>query len=137
MFRNADYYLKSNDQSDVAGLILTGGFIESLYFSANLANNDASGELRRRVGEQKQSISNITLLLSKMEDTQAQKLSSEFAELESIFKNVDVVYKYVRPETDPVKKTTIIKSTTQINISDEVLKEILIKITSIRTLITG
>lgn len=137
MFRNADNYLKSSDQSDVAGLILTGGFIESLYFSANLANMDASGELRERVGEQKQTVSNIVQLLYRMDDEQAQKLSEEFVELESIFDGVVIEYKYARPETDPTKKLTVIKSTTQINVSDEVLKSILVKITSIRTLITG
>jgi hypothetical protein len=137
MFRKADNYLKGSDQSDVAGLILTGGFVESLYFSANLAKMDASGDLAKRVGEQKQTVSNIVLLLSKNEDKQAQELSKEFADLESIFENVQVDYQYARPETDPNKKVTIIKSTTQINVSDEVLEEILVKITSIRTLITG
>ena len=137
MFRNADNYLKSSDQSDVAGLILTGGFVESLYFSANLAKMDASGELSQRVGEQKQTVSSIVELLAKNEDEQARKLGAEFAELEQIFSNVQIDYQYVRPETDPTKKLTVIKSTTQITISEEVLEEILVKITSIRTLITG
>ena len=137
MFRTADNYLKSSDQSDVAGLILAGGFIESLYFSANLANMDSSGELSKRVGEQKQSVSNLVLLLSKNEDPQAQSLAKEFKELETIFENVQVNYQYARPETDPVKKVTVLKSTTQIIVSDEVLDNILVKVTSIRTLITG
>ena len=137
MFRTADNYLKSSDQSDVAGLILTGGFVESLYFSANLAKMDASGELSKRVGEQKQTVSNIALLLSKNENEQAKKLSKEFKELEKIFADVQVNYEYARPETDPTKKVTVIKSTTQIVMSDEVLEKILVKITSIRTLITG
>jgi hypothetical protein len=137
MFRTADNYLKGSDQSDVAGLILTGGFIESMYFSANLAKMDASGELAKRVGEQKQTVSNIVLLLAKNEDQQAQNLSLEFQALEAIFENVQINYEYARPETDPNKKLTIIKSTTQVVVSDEVLEEILVKITSIRTLITG
>ena len=137
MYRTADNYLKSSDQADVAGLILTGGFIESMYFSANLAKMDASGELSKRVGEQKQTVSNIVLLLSKNEDEQAKNLSKEFKELETIFENVQVNYEYARPETDPTNKVTVIKSTTQIVVSDEVLEEILVKITSIRTLITG
>ena len=137
MFRTADSYLKSSDQSDVAGLILTGGFVESLYFSANLAKMDASGELSKRVGEQKQTVSNIVLLLARNEDEQAKNLSKEFKELETIFGDVQVNYEYARPETDPTNKITVIKSTTQIVVSDEVLEKILVKITSIRTLITG
>jgi len=137
MFRSADNYLKSSDQSDVAGLILTGGFVESLYFSANLAKMDTTGDLAQRVGEQKQTVSSIVKLLAKNKDEQAQKLSAEFDELEQVYNNVEIDYQYARPETDPSKKLTILKSTTQVNISDEVLEEILVKITSIRTFITG
>lgn len=137
MFRNADNYLKGSDRSDVAGLILTGGFIESLYFSANLAKADASGELTKRVGEQKQIVSNLVILLSRSEDEQAKELAKEFKELETVFDKVQVNYQYSRPETDPVKKITTVKSSTQVNLSDEVLDEILVKVTSIRTLITG
>jgi len=137
MFRTADNYLKSSDQSNVAGLILAGGFVESLYFSSNLAKMDASKELAKRVGEQKLTVSNIVTLLSKNTDEEVKSLIKEFNDLESIFAKVELTYQYARPETDPVKKQTIIKSTTQVNVSDEVLEEILVKITSIRTLITG
>ena len=137
MFRTADNYLKSSDQSNVAGLILAGGFVESLYFSSNLAKMDVSRALAKRVGEQKQTVSNIVTLLSNNTDEEVQSLIKEFIELETIFEKVELTYQYARPETDPVKKQTIIKSTTQVNVSDEVLEEILVKITSIRTLITG
>ena len=137
MFRTADNYLKSSDQSNVAGLILAGGFVESLYFSSNLAKMDASRELANRVGEQKQTVSNIVMLLSKNTDEEVKGLIKEFKELESVFEKVQVDYQYARPETDPVKKVTTIKSSTQVTVSDEVLEEILVKITSIRTLITG
>ena len=130
-------YLKSSDESNVAGLILAGGFVESLYFSSNLAKMDVSRALAKRVGEQKQTVSNIVTLLSNNTDEEVQSLIKEFIELETIFEKVELSYQYARPETDPVKKQTIIKSTTQVNVSDEVLEEILVKITSIRTLITG
>jgi len=93
--------------------------------------------LAKRVGEQKLTVSNIVTLLSKNTDEEVKSLIKEFNELESIFEKVELSYQYSRPETDPVKKQTIIKSTTQVNVSDEVLEEILVKITSIRTLITG
>lgn len=137
MFRSADSYLKSSDQGEIAGLILAGGFIESLYFSANLAKMDSSGELAKRVGEQKQTVSSIVILLGNDDDKQSQELQNEFKELEKVYENVLVNYQYAHPETDPAKKVTVIKSTTEIIVSDEVLEEILVKITSIRTLITG
>ncbi len=137
MFRAADNYLKSSDQANIAGLILAGGFIESLYFSSNLAKMDPSGELAKRVGEQKQTVSNIVLLLGNDVNKQSQDLYNEFKELEKVFENVQVNYQYAHPETDPAKKVTVIKSSTEVIVSDKVLEEILVKITSIRTLITG
>lgn len=137
MFRSADNYLKSSNQGEVAGLILAGGFIESLYFSTNLAKMDASGELAKRVGEQKQTVSSLVTLLGNNSEKQSQALHLELKELEKVFENVQVNYQYAHPETDPAKKVTVIKSSTEVIVTDEVLEEILVKITSIRTLITG
>lgn len=137
MFRSADNYLKSSNQGEVAGLILAGGFIESLYFSTNLAKMDASGELAKRVGEQKQTVSSLVTLLGNNSEKQSQALHLELKELEKVFERVQVNYQYAHPETDPAKKVTVIKSSTEVIVTDEVLEEILVKITSIRTLITG
>ncbi len=136
MFRTTDNYLKNSDRNDIASLILAGGFIESLYFSANLAKMDKSGELAKRIGEEKQTVSTMMNLLAKHDDPNFKKLVEEFSGLVNAFSNVETTYEYDRPKTDPVKKITKITSKTSVTISDETLDEILIKTTSIRTFIT-
>jgi hypothetical protein len=136
MFRKTDNYLKNSDRGDIAALILTGGFIESLYFSTNLAKMDKSGELAKRIGEEKQTVISLMQLLDKHDDPNFKALVTEFSGLVDAFSKVDVKYKYNRPETDPVKKITIIKSKTTVTISDKTLDEILIKTSTIRNFIT-
>jgi len=136
MFRSTDNYLKNSDRNDVAALILTGGFIESLYFSANLAKMDKSGELAKRIGEEKQTVLSLLQLLAKNDDPNFKGLVDEFAGLAAAFSNVEVNYEYNRPQTDPVKKTTKITSKSSVTVSGESLDEILIKTSAIRTFIT-
>ena len=136
MFRSIDNYLKNNERTDVAALILTGGFIESLYFSANLAKEDLTGKLSKRIGEEKQTVILLMQLLAKSNDPNFESLVSEFTGLVSAFSAVETTYEYVRPETDPVNKTTKIKSKSSVTISEETLDRILIETKAIRTFIT-
>jgi len=136
MFRTTDNYLKNSDRNDIAALILAGGFIESLYFSVNLAKMDQSGELAKRIGEEKETVLAMMNLLAKHDDPNFKNLTEEFRGLTDAFSKVETTYEYDRPKTDPVKKVTKITSKTSVTISDETLDEILIKTTSIRTFIT-
>jgi len=136
MFRTTDNYLKNNDRNDIAALILTGGFVESLYFSANLAKMDKTGELAKRIGEEKQTVMSLIQLLAKHDDPNFKDLVEEFNGLASAFSKVELSYQYNRPVTDPVNKTTKITSKSSVTISDETLDEILIKTSAIRTYIT-
>jgi hypothetical protein len=136
MFRKTDNYLKNSDRNDIATLILTGGFIESLYFSTNLAKVDKTGELAKRIGEEKQTVSSLFELIAKYDDPNFKNLAAELSGLVDAFSKVKVTYKYNRPETDPVTKITIIRSKTTVTISDKTLDEILISTSAIRNFIT-
>ena len=136
MFRTTDNYLKNSDRNDIAALILAGGFIESLYFTANLAKMDKTGELAKRIGEEKLTVLTMRDLLATHDDPNYKDLAEEFNGLVNAFSNVEIKYDYDRPKTDPVNKITKITSKTSVTISDETLDEILIKTTSIRTFIT-
>ena len=92
--------------------------------------------MAKRIGEQKRTVSSLMQVLSKNEDPNSKKLVEQMVGLVQAFSKVETSYEYARPETDPVKKVTRIKSKTKVNISDETLNEILIKTTSVRTFIT-
>ncbi len=44
-YRSSDAFLKTNDRNDVGGLVLVGGWVESLYFSTQIAKNSNSQEI--------------------------------------------------------------------------------------------
>ncbi|MCL4856156.1 MAG: hypothetical protein KJZ55_02595, partial [Flavobacteriales bacterium] len=63
-YKASDRYLKNSQQNDVGGLILAGGWIESLYFATNAAKMTNNKEIIKRIGEQKTTISNLIKLLT-------------------------------------------------------------------------
>ncbi len=132
-YKSSDRYLKNNQQNDVGGLILAGGWIESLYFATNAAEMTKNADVIKRIGEQKTTLSNLIKLLtpfySKPEFT---SLVDKLIELDDLFSKIEITYTYVKPTVDAQKKTTTINSTTSVNFSDEQLKAITAKTLEIR-----
>ena len=132
-YKASDRYLKNNQQNDVGGLILAGGWIESLYFATSAAEMTNNEDIIRRIGEQKTTLNNLIKLLtpyySKPEFT---SLVDKLMELNDIYDKVQITYTFVKPTTDAENKITTINSTSEVSINDELLKEISAKIVEIR-----
>ncbi len=62
-FRQGDAYLKGNDRAEIASLIIAGGWIEALYFATRVADDIGSEDVIKRIGEQKQTLENLTMLI--------------------------------------------------------------------------
>ena len=132
-YKSSDKYLKNNDQNHIGALILAGGWVESLYFTTNSAEMTSNKEIINRVGEQKNTVYNLIKLLTPFYDQpEFSTLVDDLMELNDIFEKVEVTYTFVEPTVDVSKKTTTINSTTTVNISPEVLKQITEKIAKIR-----
>lgn len=132
-FKVADSYLKNSDQEDLGTLILAGGWIETLHFATKVAELKDSPALKSRIGEQKITISNLINLLSlHANDGQGEKLIEQLTDLKSIYEGISFTYKYVEPITLEEKKTTIIKSESNVEISAEQMTQISQKVSEIR-----
>ncbi len=132
-YKSSDRYLKGNQQNDIGGLILAGGWVESLYFATSTAEMTNNKDVIKRIGEQKTTVYNLIKLLtpyySKSEFT---KLIDDLMELNEIYEQVESTYTYVKPTVDIENKTTTINSTTVVNITDDQLKAITEKILAMR-----
>ena len=132
-YKASDSYLKNNQQNDVGGLILAGGWIESLYFATNAAEMTSNEDIIRRIGEQKTTLDNLIKLLtpyySKPEIT---SLVDKLMELNEIYDKVEITYTFVAPTVDAENKTTTINSTSEVTIDAELLKSISAKVMEIR-----
>ncbi|PCJ28334.1 MAG: hypothetical protein COA97_01510 [Flavobacteriales bacterium] len=132
-YKSSDRYLKGNQQNDIGGLILAGGWIESLYFATSAVEMTGNKDIIKRIGEQKTTVYNLIKLLtpyySKPEFT---VLIDDLMELNEIYEQVQTTYTYIKPTVDVENKTTTINSTTVVNITDDQLKSITEKIMKMR-----
>lgn len=140
-YKNADDYLKNNDKSNIAALVIIGGWAEAMYFASQSALETKSPKLVARVAEQKQALTNMIAMLKSLEGyTEVEEYEDLTIELQDLLKLFDAVtfgYEYVEPVTDPIKKVTNINSKNTIDISDETLGKIVAAIAEIRNSIIG
>lgn len=132
-YRAGDAFLKNNKRNDISGLILVGGWIESLNFAIAVNKTKENEDVKRRIADQKQAVNSIVKLLGQFEaQTEYTSLVSELKELAKIYDTIEFKYVYEMPETDVAAKVTTINSHTDVVISKEQLDKITEKVESIR-----
>lgn len=132
-YREGDKFLKDNEQHDIATLILTGGWIESLYFATQSYKQKNSQEIANRIGEQKSSLITIIELLEDYNtDEFYSDLISDLIDLKIDFDDIKYNYQYVKPQTNESNGLTIFKSKTSVSIDDSTMESIVIKVENIR-----
>jgi hypothetical protein len=133
-YREGDKFLKDNEQHDVATLILTGGWIESLYFATVSYNQSNSQKIADRIGEQKSALVTIIDLLEGYNtDDFYSELITDLKDLQTDFKNIEFEYEYIEPVTDEANGLTILKSKTTVKIEETTMNNIVSKIKDIRS----
>lgn len=132
-YRAGDAFLKNNKRNDISGLILAGGWIESLNFAIAVNRSKENEDVKRRIADQKQAVNSIVKLLGQFEaQTEYTSLVGELKELAKIYDSLEFKYVYEMPETDVAAKTTTINSHTDVVINKETLDKITEKVESIR-----
>ena len=137
-YRNADAFLKDNDRLNVGALVLAGGWIETVYFSTQIAVKDGNQDVINRIGEQKYTLNNIVKMLTPYyNQPEYDALVDDLIELAYDFDAIDIQYTYEKPEVDIANKTTKINSKTEVVITPEHLESIAGKVEMIRNKIVG
>jgi hypothetical protein len=136
-YRSSDAYLKSNQRNDVSSLILTGGWIESLYFSTSAFKSKPNDDLKYRIAEQKQTLTSLIKILGSNSSPEVVELTKELTDLGKVYDGIQFKYTFVEPTTDAEKHVTYINSTTEVTVSPEQIAQISEKIKSIRNKITN
>jgi hypothetical protein len=136
-YRASDMFLKDQNKTDIGVLILAGGFIESLYFSTQIASLTKNQEVIKRIGEQKQPLENLIKLLSPYYGKEEFKpLIDNLIDLAEEFDGVEFIYIYEKPIVDAANKTTTITSRTEVKITEKQIEAISNKLAEIRKKIT-
>ena len=133
-FNSINHYLQTQGRANLSVLLLTGGWLEAVHITCNVAISDPNNkELQEKIGEQKVILENIMLLLSfyKDSDQNMASLLNDMNELKAAFDKVNITYTYKESTFEVVDGVMVIKdnSSTTIDITPD-------DIDSIRT-ITG
>ena len=133
-FRQADNFLKLANRKSTSTLILTGGWIESLYFACQLNAKKPSPDIERRIGEQKKTLNSIIDILTEYNsEGNNDLLIEEMNSLKVSFDKVIMTYEYAAPETDAENSLTTFHHSLGIEMDEVILKEIKDKIDQIRS----
>lgn len=137
----ANIYLKDNERSKIASLILVGGWVEGLYIATSLANTGSKNQdLKSMIAEQQLSLDNLVSLLESYEDRQdIDNLLKDLTELKTIYEKTGEVETAqatasvnVEVKTDGNKNITVIGDSEAMTLTDEQLAAITAKVDAIR-----
>ncbi|MFT6746892.1 MAG: hypothetical protein ACJAZ2_001237 [Glaciecola sp.] len=133
-YRKADDFLQIRDRKHIGALIIVGGWIESIYFAASIGKMGKTKEISDLIGMQKHTLETILdqMLHKYTEEPGVQDLYDDLESIRESFEEINIEYTYKKPIHDKEHKTTEIMSTTTVDISDEVFKEISTKIELLR-----
>lgn len=132
VYRSSDAFLKNNDRTHVSSLVITGGWIESLNFAAQVHKAKPNEELKMRIAYQKQALESLIKLLGQFQENEYTQLRTKLEDLKTVYDGVKFTYVYEKPETDALNKVTTINSRTDVSITDEQISQITEKIKGIR-----
>lgn len=132
-FRKADNFLKNSNRKPTSSLILTGGWIESLYFACELNKQKPNQKIIERIGEQQQTLNTIIEILTEYNKSGSNDdLISDLKDLKFYFDKVSIDYEFVEPKTDEKTKTTTLQHNISVKINTDILNQITMKVSSIR-----
>lgn len=132
-YREGDAFLKTNKRNDISGLILVGGWIESLNFAISVNRTKSNEDVKHRIADQKLALNSIIKLLSQFETKGSyEELIEGLKDLSKVYDTIEYKFISEKAETDIGKKTTTINSHTDVSITKDQLDLITTKVESIR-----
>jgi hypothetical protein len=85
--------LQQNDRTDMTVLIITGGWVETLYLTVSVAKKQRNKDLETKIADQKIVLDQLVLLINHYETSPKMKaLKEDFMELEKIYEQIKVTY---------------------------------------------
>lgn len=136
-YRGSDSYLKNNQRNDISSLILAGGWVEGVYFSAEAYKLKPNAVIKQRIAEQKQALNSLVKILGNNSSPEVAELTTMMSDLAKVYEGIQFKYNFVKPETDSIKKVTYINSTIEVMVSEEQITQIISKLGEIRSKIVN
>jgi len=137
-FMNSDSFLKENDRTETAGILLVGGWIEGLYIATQIAKStETNSEVIDRVIDQRLSLSTLMSLLEEYpNNSDVKDILNELKEIKVLYDKINVSSSKVEAVTDSSGKT-VIKSASKTSYSKEDINALFDKAIALRNSIVS
>jgi hypothetical protein len=113
-FNKMDSYLREQNRSNVSTLIVTGAWIEGLYIAGNVIKETKNEELVTRIGEQKDIIDILLIILNNYSN------DPNFAEMVTRMEQIKQAYADVKITTEFGEPKRIERNGTLVIVQDEI-----------------
>ena len=98
-FNNIDRYLKKNNRSNISVLIITGVWIEGMYFATQINAENPTKEVADRIVEQKNVLNNLFLVLKQYKGSkELDTLITMMEKLKEYYEPTEITYELGEPE---------------------------------------
>ncbi len=135
-FMNSNSYLKDNNRSQTAAIILAGGWLEGLYISSQLIKSTKNPkELTSRIIDQRISLGTLINMLeheNKIPNEDITTLLKDLGDIKAIFDLIKVSNEDIDPVVTKGDKIAKIQGKTEISYKDEDIKKLVAKIEDFR-----
>lgn len=134
-FEDINDFLHQKKRSDQSVLILTGGWIEALHISCEIAKKNKNEELFEKIGEQKIVLDQLLLLVTNFKgESNMNSLALDLENLKKVYDKIQITYTYQESTMEEVNGVLMIvdKSESKVNVKEEHIQEISALIDSLR-----
>lgn len=126
-FENINNFLYQQKRSEQSALILTGGWLEALYISCQVAKENKNERLKEKIAEQKIVLDQLIVLLSNyLDDENIKVLDADLKKLQTVYSNIKVINKYKESVMEEINGVYVMndKSESSIEVTDVQIEEI-------------
>jgi hypothetical protein len=134
-FMNSSSSLTETARPALASIVLVGGWIEGLYIATNLVGDAPikDNKLVDRIVEQKLSFDIVIKLLDDYKDNpDVAELIKDINDLKTTFDKITITSSKISAVPDEKSNVTILKSETQVNITQDLFRELSEKVNVLR-----
>lgn len=134
-FNRMDQYLRNQNRSKVSTLMISGVWLEGMYFATQIVEESGHSDIREFIGNQK-IISNDLIKILKVykNDPNVAELLSQLKKLQKVYDNVEITYTEGEPQTkvESGRLVVVQKTQSKADMDDATLKQIVKKTKEIR-----
>ena len=132
-FMNSDSFLKESDRTEVAAIVLVGGWMEGLYIAMQIAKStDGNKEIIQRIIDQRLSLNTLLNLLDDYKDNpDVQELIVTMKEINVLFNKISVTSSKIETVVGDDGKSEL-KSNVDVKYDQKDLDELFSKVEAFR-----